>query len=157
MSTSVYLPLTNSKLEVILDQEDYIKLKKYKWSIGKNGYVRPSNGEGFLLHRKILNITDKKIHIDHINDNKLDNRKKNLRICNNQQNTSNKKKLVGNFTSKYKGVSWEKRVKKWRSTITYYYKQVHIGTFVNEEDAALAYNEKAKELFGEFARLNEVK
>ena len=59
-------------------------------------------------------------------------------------------------SSKYKGVSWYSSRNKWYSYIHFNYEKIHIGYFENEKEAALAYNKKAKELFGEYAYLNEV-
>ena len=157
------IKLSNSDFTALVDDEDFERVNQYKWLLHKSNkskvlYVystKNNNKTALKLHRFIMNITSPKIHIDHINDNGLNNQKSNLRICTNQQNTSNKRKIEG-FTSKYKGVSWSKRLNKWRATIFYFYKQTHLGDFNSEEEAARAYNVKAKELFKEFARLNDV-
>jgi hypothetical protein len=94
-------------------------------------------------------------YIDHGNMNVLDNRKSNLRKCTIQQNACNREKPKHN-TSGYKGVYWEKGLKKWRSAIRLNNKKIHIGCYEIKIEAAKAYNKKAKELFGEFARLNEI-
>lgn len=94
--------------------------------------------------------------IDHINGNKLDNRLENLRSCNKSENGINSQKRIGNFTSIFKGVSFDKSRNKWSSEIHFLGKKIYIGRFENENDAALAYNEKAISIFGDFAVLNKV-
>ena len=94
------------------------------------------------------------MEVDHIDRNPLNNHRINLRICTKAQNQQNCKGRGG--TSKYKGVCWEKRRKKWRATIKNNGKQVHIGEFCDEKEAAKAYNKKALEFFGEFSRLNKI-
>ena len=111
--------------------------------------------KSMLLHRFILGIIDPKIFIDHIDGNPLNNQRSNLRIVTNQQNQFNQIKRP-NTSSKYKGVSWYKRRNSWVATIRYNKKTYNLGYFKTEEEAALAYNEKASELFGKHARLNEI-
>ena len=79
--------------------------------------------------------------------------KYNLRETTHAQNQRNKKARETG-TSRYKGVTLRKSYTKWRATIILNKKYIHIGYFINEIDAAKAYDEKAKELFGEFAWLN---
>lgn len=93
--------------------------------------------------------------VDHINGDGLDNRKSNLRICNGSQNRCNKGKPKNN-TSGYKGVTWHTPNKKWVAQIAVNGKHSYIGSFKTKEEAAKAYNKKAKELHGEFARLNNL-
>lgn len=154
------IDIVNTDKKAIIDDEDYNKISIYSWSINKkNGHVKAyiGNNTWSYLSRIIMNVTDPVIQVDHKNFDKLDNRKQNLRICTNAENSrNNKKRQKGKYTSKYKGVSWEPRVKKWRSTITFNYKQKHIGTFNSEIEAAQAYNKTAMELFGDFCKLNEV-
>lgn len=93
-------------------------------------------------------------YIDHINNDRLDNRIENLRECTNQQNGFNSNR--GRGKSRYKGVAWSKGSRKWRAYINNHYKQLHLGLFTCEHEAAKAYNKKARELYGEFAKLNEI-
>ena len=101
-----------------------------------------------------LGIVQKELMVDHINRNGLDNTRKNLRICTRSENLMNSKKPELNSTSKYKGVN--KCGNSWRAEIRLNRKGFYLGKFKTEKEAALAYNKKAIELFGEFARLNEV-
>lgn len=122
-----------------------------------NGYMYLwCRGKRFLLHRvkfflKYGYIPD---YVDHADGNPLNNELSNLREATNQQNMRNSTKRVQNATSRYKGVS--KKGKRWRAYIAVDTKQVYIGTFDSELDAAEAYNDMAEKLFGEFARVNDV-
>lgn len=93
--------------------------------------------------------------MDHINHIKDDNSLKNLRSCTRSENMGNQRKQINNV-SQYKGVSWVKEKRKWKSRIGHDNKVIHLGYFDGKEDAAIAYNKKSVELFGEFACLNEV-
>lgn len=140
----------------LLDDEDakYFEDSGINLRISSEGYVVYGDScKG--VHRTIMNASNGML-VDHINHNKLDNRKTNLRICTNQQNQMNRKSnKVG--TSKYKGVSFDKTFGKWRAAIMFNKKYIHIGRFMCEHEAAKAYNERAKKLFGEFAYLNDIK
>jgi hypothetical protein len=91
--------------------------------------------------------------IDHINTVETDNTRKNLRAASYSQNLQNSNKRSDN-TSGYKGVSWYKRRNKWQVKLCLNNKQIHLGLFDNVMDAALAYDKKAVELFGEYALTN---
>jgi hypothetical protein len=144
---------------VLIDNEDYEKLKRYKYYLHKKGYVYRFDYENkrkvIYLHREIMGFPEGKV-IDHINRNKLDNRKRNLRIATNKQNLHNSEKSKAKSTSKYKGVCWIKKAKAWQATITIDGKQHKIGYFHDENVAAVAYNHYAKMYRKEFAFLNDV-
>lgn len=148
-------------IEVIIDKEDLIHINKYTWHLKYDkkidGFYISSQykNKHLILSRIILNLTDPKIKADHINHNTLDNRKINLRKCNNSQNNCNKF-LTSDNKSGYKGVSWRLDCKKWRSTIYKNNKCIHLGYFKNKIDAAKAYNEAAIKYHGEFAYLNKI-
>lgn len=89
--------------------------------------------------------------VDHRDMNGLNCSRENLRLATNQQNQANRPAQKNN-KSGYKGVFWYKRANKWRAVIKLDGKQIHLGLFSNPEDAYKAYLEKAKELFGEYAR-----
>lgn len=95
------------------------------------------------------------LQVDHINHDIHDNRRINLRIATPSQNGQNRRKRSDN-TSGYKGVSWKKANKAWQAYIKYKQKTIYLGLHNTPELAALAYNKKARELFGEFALLNVV-
>ena len=142
----------------IIDSEDFAKVSRFKWHRHKSGYAHSvrRNGVAHKLHRLILGITDPKIQADHRNRNPLDNRKSNLRIASGSQNQHNKpKQKLKNATSKYKGVSRNK--KGWRAMINVNWVRFNLGTFKTQKQAALAYNHAAKLYLGEFACLNKIK
>jgi hypothetical protein len=106
------------------------------------------------MHRQVVSAPDGSL-VDHINHNTLDNRLENLRICNNQENQWNQsKKSSAVTTSRYKGVHWSKDYKKWVASVALGAKKIRIGVFVNEHDAALAYDTEVSRLRGEFAATN---
>lgn len=143
------IKLTQGKFAIV-DDDMFEYLNQWKWCYDGQYACRRKNGVKIRLHKEIMgDIKDKEI--DHINENKLDNRKDNLRFCTRAENMRNKKKHRG--ISKYKGVHWCKNVNKWRAKI-YNGKTIHLGLSNNQEECARMYDAKAKELFGEFANLN---
>ena len=154
-----YIKLTQGKFAIV-DTEDYDELSKHKWYANKwkhiwyakRGIREDSHLKTLLMHRVIMNA-QKGQEVDHRNGDGLYNLRCNLRFCANGQNQYNQRPQK-NRTSKFKGVCLSKGGKKWISQITLKSKRYYLGVFINEIDAALAYDAKAKELFGEFARLN---
>jgi hypothetical protein len=161
-ATQISILLTNGE-HAIIDSEDFDKVKKYSWSISKLGYPTAiinsyKNGQksnkitaSIYLHRLILNFPSQQI--DHIDNNKLNCQKKNLRFCTQKENVRNQSKKSSN-TSGYKGVSWSKTMNKWEARINPDYKAIVLGYFDNKVDAAIAYDEAAKKYFGNFANRN---
>lgn len=156
------IPLTKGESAVV-DDEDFDRFSRYRWCLHGDGYAaRGYNREGKVrivkLHHEILGIPELGREVDHINGDKLDNRKCNLRFVTHQQNIFNTKKRIaaspGVKPSKYKGVVWRNDRNKWRSSITIDGEKVYLGLFLSEQEAARAYNLAASRLFGEFARLN---
>jgi hypothetical protein len=150
----VYIELSNTKEICIIDIDDINVLENITW-YGKDGkwdnYARGmKNGKEVKMHRLIMGISDPNIQVDHINGNTLDNRKINLRESNNATNHMNQSVRSDN-KSGFKGVS--KRKNKWMARIGKNGK-INLGTFNTPEEAAKAYDAKAKELFGEYAKLN---
>jgi hypothetical protein len=157
------IPLTQGKYAIV-DVEDYDRIAKYKWYAVKNyrcfyaqsniGFKNGKRGSHTIqMQRLILNAPKNKI-IDHINHNGMDNRKANLRFVTTAQNIWNTRKRSGIYTSKYKGVSFHKRDRIWQAYIFCDGRSSFIGNFKDEQAAARAYDEKAKELFGKYAVLN---
>jgi len=140
----------------MVDDEDAARLEEMGVSLSlTTRYAQfRYKGKVWKLHRFIMKVK-KGEFVDHIDGNGLNNCKSNLRFCTLSENQANKSSPKG--TSKYKGISFIKKTKKWRADIRKNYKQIYLGTFETETDAALAYNAKAKELFGEFAYLNQIK
>ena len=153
---SKVLSVTNKKGErydFILDDDVYESLIGVNVNAHKtSGHVYLTRGStGTPIHREIAKTPDG-LYTDHINGDTQDNRRCNLRVCTNSQNQMNKGKNK-TLKNKYKGV--EKFTDTcWRAQITPNGKRVHIGSFRTEEDAARAYDRKAKLYYGEFARLN---
>jgi hypothetical protein len=146
---------------VLVDDDDFEWLSTWKWFLNNMGYaIRnqawPRKSYMIRMHRQVLGILhDSNMHCDHINGNKLDNRRKNLRICTRSENLGNSKKHE-NSTSQFKGVSWSNRYGKWEAHINKDKKSFYLGRFLNEQTAAMAYNKAAKKKFGEFARINSI-
>lgn len=150
------IKLTQGKYAIV-DERDYDWLSQkrwYAWWSGGHWYVRRcgDNGTKIFMHRQILNAQKGEV-IDHINNNGLDNRRKNIRKCTWQQNAMNMKPHKDS-SSKYKGVFWHKKGKKWSAQIRVNGHRNHLGLFVKEIDAAIAYDNAAKENYGEYAWLN---
>lgn len=143
----------------LVDDEDFEKVTKHSWSLDLKGYVRAGvrrEGKNISLriHRVIMN-EPRGMQIDHKDGNKLDNRKKNLRVCTNAENCRNRNRYKGSTNiSGNKGVYWHKQNKKWVVMIKVNQKIYYLGSFDRKEDAVSVYNNAAKKYFGEFAKLN---
>jgi len=145
----------------LVDDEDFELASRFKWYVTRRGYVRTCVRLGHiggkrknahvLLHRLIMR-PPKDMQVDHKNHIKLDCRRENMRICTNRENAHNQ--VIRKGTSSFKGVCWHKAKGKWLSRIRIDYKIIHLGRFVDEADAACAYDTAARELFGEFALTN---
>jgi hypothetical protein len=139
------------KREILVDDDRYFELVKFNWKIDCNGYALGKIDKLSRMHRFLMKPKNNEI-VDHINGNRLDNRLSNLRISNSNYNNHNKIKKFG--TSKYLGVSIHKQSNKFIARIRKDGKQIHIGLFETEIDAAKAYNKKAYELYENYANLN---
>ncbi len=146
----------------IVDDEDYEKLNKHKWHVNKYGdkyYASRTERVGLnkrkhiKMHRQILGISDSKMFCDHRNGNGLDNRRENLRQCTQAENTMNKR-IAKNNTTGFKGVGLNKKTGKFKASIRLKRKLYHIGTYDTAIDAAMAYDNLAIKMYGEFACLN---
>jgi hypothetical protein len=156
------IAFTNSNRSFTIDDADWLCIAEWsdRFYLASDGYAASTqNGRPMIVHRKIMGLYhyDGK-YVDHIDGNKLNNRRYNLRVCTNQQNCSGKINTVkrAKIKSKYKGVAWDKPTNKWRAQVGYKYLILYLGVHATEELAAVAYNQKASELFGEFARLNQI-
>jgi hypothetical protein len=147
--------------DVLISECDFERVIAHRWSLafsnkGDGPYFayrtpRPER-KRILLHRFIVNCPHGNC-VDHINCNTLDNRRSNLRICTQAENRFNSRKSKSN-TSGYKGVSWCKDTKKWRSQIKLNGKQINLGHFNNPEKAYEAYVSASKKYHGEFGRIS---
>lgn len=116
----------------------------YRWTSAKDGPKRM-----IYMHRQVAGASDPKVKVDHKDHDGLNNTRGNIRIGTSTQNLGNQRIRTDN-TSGYKGVTWYEPLKKWRAKIQFCGKHISIGYFNSIEQAALAYESKAKELFGEF-------
>jgi len=152
---------------VVVDRSEYGHLNKFKWRVDKRGYVvrqdrlRKSKTPFFTMHRQIMGFPDGLL-VDHINQDKLDNRIKNLRVCLKMENSQNRLGWCGKTTSQYKGVFLDKRAQKmgylktWQASIGYNRRRISLGIYKTSKEAALAYNKAARKYHGEFALLNDL-
>jgi hypothetical protein len=142
---------------LIIDDADYEYVSKHVWRVSKGRAIRreyfDGNCKAIYLHRDLLNPPENLV-VDHINGNALDNRRENLRICTHSQNSMNKRKPINGKKSSFKGVMPQRG--KYTVIIKREGKAYCEGTYETEIEAAIAYNQKAEELFGEFAKLNEI-
>jgi hypothetical protein len=170
------IPLTKG-LFAIVDPDDYHRLVNFNWHASKSAHTHYavrylpqcnvvslpalslSKGSNRrknkieYMHHLIINIPEG-LFCDHINHNGLDNRKANLRPATFAENMRNRRKYKTASGSKYKGVTWQKESKGWRVRITVNNKQILLGQFKDEVEAAKAYDRAAKHYYGDFATLN---
>lgn len=123
-----------------------------KWNLSARGY--PTTGRGTYLHHLVIGKPPTGMVVDHINRNRLDNRKKNLRFATYHENTRNISRQRNN-TSGYRGV--HRNAGKWVADIKVNYKKIHVGSYDDILEAAKAYNDAAVKYFGDFAVLNDIK
>ena len=158
------MELNISGYVVLIDDEDWERVSRYKWRVQediKRGqlYVVRSYHENkkthlLGLHRFIMGcIEGDGRHVDHINHNTLDNRKCNLRVCSNKQNSFNRKETHNKSTG-YKGVWLRSDSGKYRAMVRTDGKRYNCGNYDNLEDAIEAYDKMALYLFGDFACTN---
>lgn len=138
-----------------VDDEDYEWLNQWKWRINAGGYAERSVWgikSSVLMHRLIIKPQPSE-HVDHINRDKIDNRRQNLRACTVSQNLRNA--FRNKTSSGFKGVSFHKGSKRFIARICVNGSIINLGSFLDAREAAMSYNKAASEIFGEFARLNE--
>jgi hypothetical protein len=155
MAEPCFIPARNdSTIVFLVDEEDYPELSRHQWysmdgyAYGSAGVVRKISMHRYLLG-KLFDLRG--LHIDHCNRCRWDNRRANLRVCTPGQNSLNKG-LVSTNTSGHKGVTKQRDV--WTATIGFGGRSIHLGGYPTREEAAVAYDIKARELYGEFASLN---
>lgn len=142
-------------LKTLIDDEDFERVSKHKWYSHdtKSGFYAATNiaRKCVYLHTFLM-CSPKGKEVDHINGNKLDNRKENLRLVTHQQNSFNsesRKELP-------KGVCFDKQTGKYIAQIMYNGKNIKIGRFKTILEASQEYDKKAHILFGEYARLENM-
>ena len=139
------------EVNALVDAEDLDRVMQYRWHVNSEFYASAKiNGVQTRMHRFIMNAPSNKI-VDHKNHDTLDNRKSNLRICDKNGNCQNARKLKP-ASSKYKGV--RKRGNAYETRIRYNNKNIYVGYFKSEIEAAKAYDLVAIKYHGEYAVLN---
>ena len=144
----VYIP--NSDDPMLIDWDDWVKLKQYRWTLNDKGYVHGRvDGKKVVIHRVIMNPSIGYI-VDHMHNKKTDNRKSKLRNCTLQENNFNRP-VQKNNTSGTPGVSYIKSSGNWKAEIRSngFYK--YLGTFFDYKAAVKARKDAEKLYFGEFA------
>ena len=168
------IPLTN-KDQILgyaqVDDEDYDYLMRWSWRLHdkrekererytdyavriKRKGVKGAKGMHRIIMQRYHEVPSR-ILVDHEDGNGLNNQKSNLRLCTHSQNSMNKVKNGDRpYSSCYKGVSFQKRVRRWRAELTAGRRRVYCQLFDNEMDAVIAYDIKARQHFGPFAKCN---
>jgi len=150
--------LLDNGMKAVIDDDDYEKISSRKWYARKGGstyyaytiFTKYKNGKrcksGEAMHREILNLAHADGNVcDHINGNGLDNRKQNLRKTNASINGLNCKNYKNN-TSGFRGVNWNKGIRKWTSYIRINGEKKYLGSFTDKQEASSVYNKKLNSL-----------
>lgn len=153
------IPLTRG-LVALVDDEDYDLVSQFKWCASQTtppgkyyaarGIRRGGKPTSILMHNVIMGA----LYIDHRDNDGLNNQRSNLRRATGTENKQNSRKRSDQCSSRWKGVCWNKKSKKWHATITINRKARSLGTYSDEASAATAYNIMAHHFFGEFALFN---
>jgi len=157
MNDITVVPLIYSNAICLIDSNKADEILKYKWKTDGQGYVyrtrRNPKPRIIYLHKVILKVSPG-FEVDHINKNLLDNRLCNLRECTHQQNCLNRGKQRGQYSSKYKGVFFDKRRKKFAAYGTLKGKVTYLKYCKSEIEAAKLSNNFMREQHKEYASLN---
>ena len=144
------IPVSNGKAYAVVSDQDYNLVARFNWFLTGNGYAfrwLPRNGSktkhSIMMHRFILRAQSDQ-EIDHINKNKLDNTRENIRFASRGQNQQNV--IRHNGSSQFKGV--RKYYRKWTARITVEKHEINLGSFDSEQLAAIAYNDAARKFYG---------
>jgi hypothetical protein len=146
-------------VQVVIDKADTSVVGSYKWRVNSQGYAYRNDWNGgrqrkLYLHRAIMGIANmtRGVEVDHIDGDRLNNRRNNLRLCTRGHNNAARRKQAG--SSKFRGVTWAKDKQRWQAQIGFRGKNIVLGRFKTEEEAARAYDKEARKLYGDFARPN---
>jgi len=137
---------------VLLDFDDFPIIHRYQWSVGTHGYATTGSGIGQLLMHRLLMNANADVVVDHINRDKLDNRRCNLRVCSPHENCFNRAAQCNNKRG-YRGVC-SNITGKWIAQIVHNGHPTYLGSYNTAEEAANAYDSAAAILFGRFAWRN---
>ena len=151
---SRYVPLTQGKFAIV-DVADFARVSPFNWSVSVSGkrtyaYGHP-NGKKVSMHRFLTKAPGGMV-VDHIDHNGLNNRQSNLRVCTQHENLLNSRPR--GKSSRFKGVCWNRFRRRWVAHICFNGRNLFLGAFTDESEAARAYDRKAYALFGEYAYLN---
>lgn len=140
----------------IIDDADEIEVKKHSWHVTTkmNGHLYIRNEKGRVLHWFLMKPPANKL-IDHINGNTFDNRRSNLRLASKSQNAQNQK-LRSSSRTGFKGVCFERFTNKYKVQIVHNGKNINLGRYLTARQAAEVYDNKAIELFGQYAKTNKM-
>lgn len=148
-----WFPLSQDKWTKV-SIEDAARVAEHKWTLGEHqGRFYAYRSGGQRLHRFLTGASPGE-EVDHINGDPLDNRRSNLRNCTHIDNGRNLTKWKSKTSSRHKGVC-KRPNGKFQAYIVVNKKQIYLGIFDNENDAATAYNNAALFHFGKFAKLNQ--
>jgi len=157
------IPLTQGYYALV-DDDMFDYLNQWKWCVltskAKNAFyakrtIKVNRKQKTVLMHKLIMQCVGNNRIDHEDGNGLNNQRYNMRFCTISQNNMNSAKPK-NASSIWKGVYWDKANLNWRAQIKINKKAICLGRFKDEHSAAIVYNHKAIELFGEFAKLNQL-
>lgn len=136
----------------VIDDTDFESVSSKKWRLSTQGYA--VTGSAALPLQNFIMKPECKLWVDHKDGNKLDCRRKNLRVCTKRQNCFGFRKKSAGKTSQFRGVSWSKLRNKWSAQTWENDTKKHLGLFEIETDAARAYDKRVTEIYGKFAHLN---
>ena len=154
------IPLTRGRVAIV-DDDDFVVLSAYRWTYATRGYAirtaLPGDNHAWgtssaIMHRQIVNAP-RGMDVDHVNGDRLDNRRANLRICTRSENLRNVGRRPTN-TSGLKGAAWDRYTSSWKASIRAFGRHIHLGRFKTAEEAAGMYDAAALIFHGDFARPN---
>jgi hypothetical protein len=133
----------------VVDAAEYERLSTIKWSLAGSSTRKYASSRAGYMHRLVIGASPGEF-VDHVNGDPLDNRLANLRLCTQSQNHANRKGT--NSKSGFKGVKFAHGT--WRAKVALKSGEIHVGAYASASDAARAYDNKMRELFGDFAQTN---
>jgi hypothetical protein len=152
------IPLRNRQKEIVaetlIDNEDYAAVAAHSWFRNPTGYAQrsvwiPGLGVGVILMHRLIAGAPKGMWVDHVNRNRLDNRRGNLRVCTPQQNACNRLSPNGDGM---KGATFDRSVGRWRARICRGTVCESLGYFPSHAEAKAAYDRRAREIDGDYFR-----